>query len=731
MRLKGIVLGVCLALLAAGCASVESESSFKPGTYSGSAEGRNGPLVVEVRVDARSILGVSVKEHRETAGISDNAIKLIPLAIVKKQGLAVDSISGATLTSEAIKKAAAEALKMAGADLGALAASKAPAGPRAPMKPGTYYGEAYGKWPKDSNEGGRFLSPAVIRPIRVEVSVDAARIREVKVLSCDDTPGFKESAIARIPAAIVERQSLGVDAVTGSTLTSRGIISAATLALEEAGADILALSSVKEPKREASVEYAADVVVIGAGASGSAAALAAVEKGAKVLVLEKTGQVGGMGGCSTGFIGVGSEQAKKAGNAKTVQDVFMEMMDYTNWTANPILVKAILEKSGSTADWLAAHGYKMTIANASFTHDTGKGNAKIQNLYDTYILPAGGKLLLSTRAERLITEGGKVVGVLARGDDGTRVTVRAKAVIVATGGFGGNKEMLRRYTHSDKYYLTGLATNTGDGITMALATGAALSPELSPQLTEFAASTVLDYNSYFMKYMNYGGLLQVNREGKRFMDESLCASQPLAKGATAIRTAESFFVVLDQATLDTLEAKGFPGLFGPEKTKELMKSINWRSRALVPFKTIKQEMADAIAAGVAFKADDIAGLEKAAGFAPGAFVATVERYRAAAAKGADDEFYKEPFWLKPIEKAPYYAVRMEPAIFGTIGGIKVNERIEALDEEGNAIPGLFVAGQDGGGMYGYPYYEIVGVSQGYAYNSGRIAGENAAAAALR
>ena len=720
---------LCVLLMLSGCTTVKQEGLFNPGTYTGSAEGMNGPVTVEIKVDKDSILNVAVTKHHETAGVSDNALKFVPQEIVKEQSLDVDTVSGATVVSQAIIDAAAMALAKAGATPEKLKAAASAAEAQAPaparlMKPGVYYGEAYGKWPKDSNEGGRFLSPKVIKPIKVEVTVDEKKILNVAVLSCDDTPGFKESAINQVPKAIVDYQSIGVDAVSGSTLTSMGIIAATTQALEQAGADLLAFNT-KQPKVNASVEYTTEVVVVGAGASGSAAALAAVEKGSKVIVIEKTGQVGGMGGLSTGFIGVGSEQAKKAGSTKTVQDVFKEMMDYTSWTANSSLVKAILEKSGGTADWLQAHGYKMTLQKGSYTHDTGKGNAKIQTLYDKYIIPGGGQLLLQTRAEELIMDGNKVVGVKAVKDDGTKVTVHAASVVIATGGFGGNKEMLKKYTHSDNYYLSGNSSNEGDGINMALGAGAGLSPEIQPHLTEFAASTTLDFNSYFMKYMNYGGLLQVNMEGKRFMDEGICASQPLAKGASAIRTAGSFFVVFDQATLDTLETKGYPGIVGAEKTAELMKSIGWRSRAIVPFTTIKMEMQQALDAGVAFKADSFQELEKAAGFAQGEFTSTMSRYLAAVDQKKDEEFYKDPIWLTPIAKCPYYALRMEPAIFGTIGGIRINERIEALNEQNKVIPGLYVAGQDGGGMYGYPYYEIVGVTQGYAYNSGRIAGENA------
>lgn len=729
MRRKIMLAFTLVIAIFASSVWAQASKEFNPGTYTGSAQGKNGLVSVEVTVDSSSILSVVVKEQHETDGISANALLTVPQEIVAQQSLKVDTVSGASLTSEAIIEATSVALMKAGGNVEKLK-SGSPVGTAkaisVAMKPGVYYGEAYGKWPKDSNEGGRFLSPKVIKPIRVEVTVDATSIKSVKVLSCDDTPGFKESAIAQIPAAIVKYQSVGVDAVTGSSLTSKGIITATTQALMQAGANILAFSA-RQPKVQAKEEYSADVAIVGAGASGTAAALAAVEKGAKVVVIEKTGQIGGMGGCSTGFIGVGSEQAKAAGSTKTVQDVFMEMMDYTDWTANPILVKTILEKSGSTADWLRDHGYKMTLQPGSYTHDTGKGNAKLQALYDKYILPAGTKLLLQTRANELITENGKVVGVKAKKDDGTDVIVRAKAVIIATGGFGGNPEMLMKYTHSDKYSLSGIATDTGDGINMAITAGAALSPDISPHLTEFAGSTTLDFNSYFMKYLNYGGLLQVNLEGKRFMDESICASQPLAKGASAIRTAGSFYVVLDQTMLDTLQTKGFPGVFGKEKTDELKKTINWRGRALVPFTTIKMEMDNAIAAGVAFKGNSFEELEKKAGFQKGVFVSTMRRYLGEVARKHDDDFYKEAFWLTPISTAPYYIVRMEPAIFGTIGGILINENIEALNNDRKPIPGLYVAGQDGGGMYGYPYYEIVGVTQGYAYNSGRLAGENAAA----
>ncbi|WP_319559138.1 FAD-binding protein [Marispirochaeta sp.] len=727
MRTGKIIIPLLLAVLVLSTGCGQSGLVFTPGTYSGSAEGHNGLISVEVVVDKDSIISIEITAHNETEGLADNAFKLIPQTIIRNQSVAVDSISGATMVSDAIKDAVIDALGSSGVDMDALTmAGKAQSTASTVMKPGVYTGTAYGKWAEGSNEGARFGSPQLIEPISVDVTVDEDSIVSIKVTNCDDTPGFVEPAIERMEQEIVAQQSIGVDVVTGCTMTCRGIISAVTTALEEAGADLAAFNIPSE-KINAQEEYTVNVVVIGAGTSGSAAALAACEKTSDVLIIERTGKIGGMGVCSTGFIGIDSSFTRAAGLDVTVDDVFAEMMEYSNWTANPLLVRTILEKSGDTADWLADHGYNYSrLGGYGYTHDTGKGTEKMQNLYDNYILPAGAQLLLETSATELIMDGDTVVGVKAVKDDGTEVTVHADAVVIATGGFGGNEEMLRKYSGSSNYFLSGLSASTGDGLNMAISAGAMLSEEIFPHLTEFAASTVQDYNSYFLKYLNYGGLLQVNLEGKRFMNEGLCAEQPLAKGASAIRTAGSFYVIFDRQTLDTLHTLGFPGLFTAATTDRLKRDILWRGRALVPFTSIMDEIENAMRAGIAFEGEGFEDLEAQMGIEEGVLVNTINRYKEMVAQGRDDDFLKDHVWLtRTIEAGPYYAIRMEPAIFGTLGGIKVNERLQVINTELKPIPGLYAAGQETGGFYGYPYYDIPGCTMAYAYNSGRIAGENA------
>lgn len=129
--------------------------------------------------------------------------------------------------------------------------------------------------------------------------------------------------------------------------------------------------------------------------------------------------------------------------------------------------------------------------------------------------------------------------------------------------------------------------------------------------------------------------------------------------------------------------------------------------------------------GAAYKADTLEELGKKCGFNMEEYMAQMERYLSYIEKGVDEEFNKDLMFLIPIEEGPFYAVRMEPAIFGTLGGIRVDEKMRVLDENLKPIEGLYAAGQDAGGMYGYPYYETPGTTQGYAYTSGRIAGEQA------
>jgi fumarate reductase flavoprotein subunit len=729
-----IVLVLVLSLNLAGCQQTSTGTdsgqvdSNKPETtekqvLTSSAQGFAGDVEVTLTIENGKLTSVTAKGDKETPEIGGKALEILPARMVETNSAEVDVMSGATYTSEAIIEAAKKALSDANITL----EKTEPEKKALKFTPGTYVGEAYGKWDQYSKEGFRFGTPNPVTPMKATVVVDSDRIVSIDISNISETPGFYEPVINYMVPDIIKYQTLGVDAVSGCTLTSKGVIQAVENALVQAGANKADLYTPVEKSKETE-EYHTDIVVVGAGGSGSVAALTASEAGAKVIVVEKTGKTGGMSVLSTGFIAPGSKAQKDNGSTVTAKDLFDEFVNYNYGTANNLLVKTILDKAGETADWLVEHGYQVKPSPNGVTLDTGKGQDKIDNLYNNYFLKSKDNiLLLRTKADKLLfDENKKVIGVHAVKQDGTEVNIYADAVILATGGFGGNKEMLRQYTGSDRYWLSGLEASSGDGINMALSAGADLSTELVPHITEFAANADVNYNDYYFKYLNYAGLLQLDTNGHRFMNEEWCLTQPLAKGASSIRTVGSFWVIFDQNTYDIIKEKGLSGLFTEEQTEYLKKAHNWRARALDPFgDSMEYEFNRAKEAGAACSADTLEELGRLAGFNVEEYMEQMNRYLSYIENGVDEEFNKDPMFLIPIDKAPYYAVRMEPAIFGTLGGIRVDEKMRVLNEDLKPIDGLYAAGQDAGGMYGYPYYETPGTTQGYAYNSGRIAGEQA------
>ena len=396
MKKLGAAL-LSVALVGACPALAEGEAK----TATATAQGFGGEVSVTVTVENGALKDVHIEGANETEGIGSRAVELLGDTMVAANSVQVDGVSGATISSNAILGAAAEALAATGETLTAEAAAV-----EQHMTPGTYYGAAYGKWKEGTIEGERFGSPAVITPTKVAVTVDETSILSVEVLETSDNPGFIEPVIERIPAAVVEQQSVAVDVVTGCTMTSQAVLSGVTQALTEAGANLAGFNKAA-PRVEATEEYTTDFVVVGAGGSGTTAALKAMEAGLNVIVLEKCGKVGGESVCTTGMLTLGSKYlAEQSGEEGTPIDVvFDELMEYANYKCNASVLRAFLENNGPAADYLAEHWAQTT--NPGFTRmaakkngmDTGKGTDKYNVLYDTFLTPGGVQLMLETTAE--------------------------------------------------------------------------------------------------------------------------------------------------------------------------------------------------------------------------------------------------------------------------------------------------------------------------------------------
>ena len=718
---KRIALLLALTLCLGGMAGAAAAE-----TYTASAQGFGGQVSVTLTIDGDKLIDVAVEGANETEGVGSRAIETLPAAMVAAGTVEVEAVSGATITSDAIKEAAAAALAQSGVSLTAQEVDLTQN-----MTPGTYYGEAYGKWKEGTIEGERFGSPAIITPTKVAVTVDETSILSVEVLETSDNAGFIDPVIEQIPAAIVADQSVAVDVVTGATMTSQAVLSGVSQALEQAGGNMVAFNIAKAHEPAPDEEFTCDTVVVGAGGAGTTAALRLVTQGQDVIILEKTGLVGGESTCSTGAMTYGSRRwIEEYGEENLVpyDELFQEMMNWTNWRADSTVVRSFLSNNGAAADFLQDHwdqtdnpGFGKLAPMDKNGMDTGKGVAKYTVLYDQFIIPQGGRLMLETTGEQLIVEDGAVKGVIATRKDGSKVTVYADNVILATGGYAGNKEMVEEYLHTDNYYLYGLSTNTGDGLRMALEAGATLCSELAPHLAEFCSNPNVDFYAGYMTFINYPGLRQGTGEGKRFYNEEYGAKEPLSIGASALYAQKYAYAIFTQADMDKMMEGGGAAMLSEEVRTEMN---NYRARACVPFYTLEAEMQAAIDAGEGWKADTLEDLGAQIGFDPQVFSQTIASYKEAVASGVDTEFGKRPEMLFPIDEGPFYAVRICPAFDGTLNGIRVNSDMQALNADLEPIPGLYMGGYDAGGLWAHPYYQTThtnAVTQGFALTSGYIA----------
>lgn len=712
-------------------APTQGEKLYTAGTYESSAFGHNGDVTVAVTVDEKSILGVEIRSHSETAGVSDNAIELLPKEIVSKQSVGVDTVSGCTQTSKAILEAAKAALLEAGANENAIMKVSVSAVEQN-MIPGTYYAEGYGMWPFKSTEGARYGAPKVIEPTKVAVTVDKTSILKVEIISSSDTPDFVSAVDSILPAAIVEQQSYNVDTVTGCTRTATSVLNCVTDCLAQAGADLTGFSAATK-KKSGTDTYQADIAIVGAGGFGIAAALSASEQGRKVIILEKTARIGGNTAYATGPFSVESTRQLENGSTKTANEVFTDWMEQTNWKSNASLVYNILANSGSTMDWLqdywdqtddegfvsipSGNGYELTWTLT-------KGMHKFYELYDKILADRGVEIYYLTEATEVLMNGdNSVAGVKAVKQDGSELIINAQAVLIGTGGYAGNPEMLEEYVGSSAFYIKGMTNSTGDGIRMCLNAGAARHNEMSTAMSSFCANEYIDIYSSYLKYCNQIGCLTVDPSGERFINEELFVSASIQEAGSAMRRVGYMYVIMTQAEVDTLTAGGINAIISEKDITDL----GYRPRVLnIPFDTFTEELQTMLDAGQAWKANSLEELGATCPVNGKIFANTVASYKEAVSSQKDVLFNKRISMLRSIDEGPFYAIRVIPAIDGTIGVVKINSDMQVLREgDLNPIPGLYCGGSDAAGYFSNPYTLYVGSTSCYALVGGRLAGKNA------
>lgn len=591
-------------------------------------------------------------------------------------------------------------------------------------------------------------------PVTVSMTVTADnKIAAVKVAPNKETVGIADSALRIIPEQIVEHQSLGIDALTGATYSSKAVLAAAQECAKQAGLDVAALTVPVKKAPGKVIHKKADVVIIGGGGAGLSAAVGAAENNATVIVIEKTASLGG----NTMRAGGGYNYADPVleGKLKMTESQKQMVRDMAAEAPKNELHKELLnkvrdqfaayEKSGAegvfdspeyhaiqtyksgdyvadlslvyelcklapgTADHLSKmgfvwHDYASQYVGALWPRSHDAANFKSGfGFVQTYEKTIADKhypveYLMQTRASELVMDGARVAGVTAVDADGNTIKIdAAKGVVIASGGFGANVEMRMKYDKlwngllDSKFPTTNSPAITGDGIIMAEKIGANLVGMEYIQLLVADAETGVTST-----LVGQGTSIYVNREGKRFVNE-LERRDNLVKAI--LKQPNGDFCWLTTEANANIDANGL-NKYGL-KVEDLIKQ------------------------GKIAKSDTIEGLAEFVGCSPEALVKTVEEWREMCRTQKDPQFGRAAFMEDVfLDKGPYYAVRRSAAVHHTMGGIQINTKAQVLDKNGNIIEGLWAAGEVTGGVHGKNRVGANAIPDALSF--GRVAGIGAA-----
>ena len=464
----------------------------------------------------------------------------------------------------------------------------------------------------------------------------------------------------------------------------------------------------------------ADVAIIGSGAAGLCAALTASFGRASAIVIEETRLAGGLSRFAEGLFAVESRLQKNAKIGLTVDEAFRRHMEETHWQANARLVRTFMDKTSDTINWLEGLGVEFRGVSRIFPdgplvwHMLKElaGISLIKPLLKRAQLEKDIRILLQTPAKSLIMENGRATGIIAEDKNGNEVSVKCKAVIIASGGYQDNKEWLSKYCKAGDYVDPMIPLKqTGRPVQMAWDVGAAddglgvvQAFMLVPGVTNFRSHVL---HAAMQPYM------WVNNQGERFCDEGIIWKFPWSANALARQPKAEAFCVFDENTRTYLKEHGIQYVTG-EFLDPGAKLAN-----------LDKEMEEAMVKGVAFRADSIKELAGSIGADEYKLQATIDEYNACCDKNYDFVFGKDRAYLQPIRRPKFYAIKLGFKILITEGGIKINHKTEVVDKENRIIPGLYAAGCCAGGMIGNTYVlSTTGGSLGFAVNSGRMAGES-------
>ena len=592
---------------------------------------------------------------------------------------------------------------------------------------------------------GEFTGTATgMGEVTVTVTLTDGVITACKVVGDSETEGIGSVVVESAPDEIVSGNKGAIDVVSGATITSDAINEALAAALAAAGLDAADFTGNEDASAAEDRVIDTDIVIVGAGGAGMTAAITAAEAGKDVVILESQAMVGGNSVRATGGMNAAetpaqdeNEFTESAGVEKTLETAASEWADNETITAlantvaeqwaayqanpegyfdsvelmeldtligghginDPALVETLCSNSADAVAWLGEQGIELSSVGAA-------GGASVKRIHrpvddqglvisvGSYMIPRlqskceelGVEILLNTTANKILTDAdGAAVGIEATDKNGAAVTVNAKAVILATGGFGANLDMVVEYKPDLAGFMTTNAPGAqGQGIDMAVAIGAG-----TVDMDQIQIHPTVEANTAALitEGLRGDGAILVNAEGNRFTDE--VGTRDVVSAAEIAQTGSYSWLVIDQAMVDASGViQGY------------------------------------IESGFTFSGETYEELAEAIGVDPTAFAETMNNWNAAVAAGVDEEFGRTSF-ANPLDTAPYYAIKVTAGIHHTMGGLTINPQTQVLAGDGTVIDGLYAAGEVTGGVHGGNRLGGTAVADFVVF--GRIAGEQAAA----
>lgn len=556
----------------------------------------------------------------------------------------------------------------------------------------------------DAFKGGTFTGTAkgFAGDITVEVTIDDNKtITDVKVVEHTETEDIGGKALETLAQDVVALNSSQVDTVTTATVTSLAFIEAVNAAITTAGLnpeDFVPGEVGAVEKTDETLDV--DIVIIGAGGAGMAAGITAAQEGKSVIIVEKAPMVGGNTSRATGGMNAaGSHYQEEAGIEDSVELFVEDTIKGGHGLNNPDLVQVMAENSADAIVWLDSIGAELSNvgkaggASVNRAHRPVDENGKILSV-GTYLvnkleeacIDNGVEILLETQATEIVMEDGVAVGIIANSPT-VNYTINAGAVIVASGGFGGNLEMVAELKPElEGYVSTNAPTLTGDGIKMAEAVGAAT---VDMEQIQIHPTVVQANGALITESLRGDGAILLNAEGKRFIDET--QTRDVVSANVIAQTDSYAWLIVNQAMFDD---------------------------STVVQKYVDQEYLIA--------AEDVAALAELIGADEAVIQESLDAWNTAIETQNDAECGREGLdtIAYNVSEGPYYAVKIAPGIHHTMGGIMINTNAEVIDTEGNVIPGLYAAGEVTGGVHGGNRLGANAVTDIIVY--GRIAAQQAA-----